>query len=72
MRHIDANDATASAGLVLLALGCGWAWPPLGLIVPGLILFGLSVWGTLRKQAHLQAHPQANPLPDSQPEASQP
>ena len=38
-----ADDLHAYGGLILLAIGCAWAWPPLGLIVPGALLFALGI-----------------------------
>lgn len=37
-------EAAATVGFLLLSVGCGMAWLPLGLIVPGAILFGGSTW----------------------------
>ena len=36
------------AGLVVLCLGLGWAWPPLGVSVAGLALIVLAVLLGLR------------------------
>jgi hypothetical protein len=43
-------DLLGLAGLVLVLVsaGCGWAWLPLGLIVPGLALCGLAIVGAAR------------------------
>lgn len=34
------------AGLGLIAAGCWWIWPPLALLVVGLVLIILALWGT--------------------------
>lgn len=33
------RNAAATAAFAAIALGFFWAWPPLGLIVPGTIVF---------------------------------
>ena len=44
----DLYDLLALAGLVMLGVGLWWIWPPLGLVVPGGLLFVvgmLAAWG---------------------------
>jgi hypothetical protein len=43
------RDATAIIGLIMLFVGCSWAWPPLGLIVCGAILILAAAWGHSRE-----------------------
>lgn len=47
------RDFVFVAGLLMFGLGCGWAWPPAGLIGPGVILMALAVRGG----AHVQRSP---------------
>ncbi|HYE20967.1 MAG TPA: hypothetical protein VEA69_21150 [Tepidisphaeraceae bacterium] len=42
------RDVCAIAGAVTLSTGFGLAWLPLGFIVAGGLLLGISVWGFLR------------------------
>ena len=42
------RDVAAIIGFGLLAAGCWYAWPPLGLIVPGMLLLSAAVAGHLR------------------------
>lgn len=35
-----------AAGLLLLSLGAFWAWPPAGLIAPGLVLLFVALAGS--------------------------
>lgn len=37
------EDLAVVVGLVMLGAGFWWCWPPLGLIVPGALLFLLGV-----------------------------
>ena len=41
----DPWDVLALIGLLLFTAGLGWAWRPLWLIVPGVALLLLGVWG---------------------------
>lgn len=43
---MNRRDVFNAAGLVLLAVGCGLAYPPLGLIIPGVLLLAMGQWGT--------------------------
>jgi hypothetical protein len=42
------RDVSAIIGACLLSVGAGLAWLPLGFIVAGGLLFGLSLWGHVR------------------------
>lgn len=44
LRAIRDREITLVLGLGLLAVGFGMAWPPLGLIVPGLIVTAVALW----------------------------
>jgi hypothetical protein len=45
---MDRYDGLVVVGLGLLAGGFYWAWPPLGLIVPGAVLMLLGILGASR------------------------
>lgn len=47
-QQLEARDILGLAGIVLLGLGCGFVWAPLGLIVPGGILVYLAIAGVKR------------------------
>lgn len=47
-QQLEARDVLGLAGLMLLGLGFGFVWPPLGLIVPGGILVYLAIAGVKR------------------------
>ena len=47
----------AVASFTAVAVGCFWAWPPLGLIVPGGIVFGFLSW------SHVNGRTDAQPPP---------
>lgn len=38
-------DLLSFAGVVLVAAGLGWAWPPAAPIFLGLVLSALGLWG---------------------------
>lgn len=48
---MDWYDGLVVVGLGLLAAGCAWAWPPLGLIVPGVVMMVLGLVGAARRGA---------------------
>lgn len=39
----DLSDVLATVGLLLMAAGAGWIYPPAGLIVPGVVLFLMGI-----------------------------
>ncbi|MCP1832820.1 hypothetical protein [Bradyrhizobium sp. USDA 4545] len=41
----DARDAVLAFGLVLLAAGLWFVWPPASLIVPGAVLSAVAIFG---------------------------
>ena len=43
-----------SSAIAVLAYGCCLAWKPLGFIVPGALIFGLSVFADLRSSTVLK------------------
>lgn len=45
---IDAHDLGAALGLCLMSVGLWWIWPPVALVVVGLILLLASVSGARR------------------------
>lgn len=45
----NAPNLLATASLAAIAAGCWMAWPPLGLIVPGVIVFGCLTMDRLRR-----------------------
>ena len=47
-QELEPRDVLGLGGLVLLGLGFGFVWPPLGLIVPGGILVYLAIAGVKR------------------------
>lgn len=44
----NAADLLAAGSLLAVGAGFWMAWRPLGLIVPGAIVFGCLAWGRLR------------------------
>ena len=48
LRFMDRFDILALLGLLLLAAGLYFAWPPLALIVPGALLFVVAMVGARR------------------------
>lgn len=45
----NAGDVIFTSALLSVAVGFFWAWAPLGLIVPGLIVCGIMVWSRRSK-----------------------
>lgn len=46
MKRFDEGDAVLAVGVLLLSGGAGWVYPPMGLIVPGVVLTYLALfWG---------------------------
>lgn len=45
----DPESIAATLAFVALTAGLFWAWPPLGLIVPGGIVFGCLAWRRMQK-----------------------
>lgn len=43
LKEIDPNDVIGALGLLLVAAGIWWIYPPAGLIAAGLMLIGLAV-----------------------------
>jgi hypothetical protein len=43
VKKIDARDITGFTGLLALSGGAGWAWPPAGPMVFGVLLIALAV-----------------------------
>lgn len=48
--HLDARGWLAVGSLAMLGVGCWLAWPPLGLIVPGGLVFLLLCVGEIVSQ----------------------
>lgn len=46
---MDIYDWFGLIGLVMVAVGCWLIYPPAALIVPGVLLLGLSLAGVLRR-----------------------
>lgn len=44
MKDLDERDAVLGIGVLLLSGGCGWVYPPMGLIVPGVVLTYLALF----------------------------
>ncbi len=42
------RDLAALLGFALIFAGCWWIHPPCALIVCGVLLLGLSIWGAVR------------------------
>jgi hypothetical protein len=42
---VDGRDAMLAIGLAMLAYGVSCVWSPLGLIVPGLVLTAIAIFG---------------------------
>ena len=61
------GDTVFAAGLLLIAVGFAWAWPPLGLIVPGCVLCGLMVFWRLVETIVSLLPPIAGEKQDAQP-----
>jgi hypothetical protein len=49
LQAIDGNDLMVFFGMVLLTSGSYFIYPPLGLVVPGVILFTLGIVGAIRR-----------------------
>jgi hypothetical protein len=47
----QALSLTVAAGLALTAAGCAMVFPPLGLIVPGVVLTALPIFGLMQRGA---------------------
>ena len=45
---IDVFDVLALAGVLLIAVGLWWVYPPLALIISGIWLFAAAVYGSQR------------------------
>lgn len=45
---MNRNEGMALVGFVVMGAGLWLAWPPLGLIVPGGLLFACATWRHLR------------------------
>ena len=45
---MSSADVLVSLSLLSIGVGCWMAWPPLGLIVPGVIVFGCMAISRLR------------------------
>ena len=46
---MDSYDAMGAIGLVLTAAGCWLIYPPLALLVPGVVLLTVAVAGAARR-----------------------
>ncbi len=44
----DSRDALGVIGLGLLAGGCWMVYPPAALVLPGLVLIGVAIFGVRR------------------------
>ena len=44
MKRFDEGDVVLGVGVLLLSGGAGWVYPPLGLIVPGVVLTYLALF----------------------------
>lgn len=55
---MDARGWLAVGSLACLSVGCWLAWPPLGLIVPGGLVFGLLCVGEIVSQLPRQREPE--------------
>jgi len=44
--ELDIADVLAGVGLIMLAIGLYFAWAPLALIVPGVVLLALGIMGS--------------------------
>ena len=45
---IDSNDLMALFGLILISSGVYFIYPPLSLIIPGIVLLGVGLWGSVK------------------------
>jgi hypothetical protein len=45
---IDSNDLMALVGLILISSGVYFIYPPLSLIIPGVVLLGVGLWGSVK------------------------
>lgn len=50
------QDGIFTFGLLLLTAGFFWAWPPLGLIVPGTVICGVMIWSRMHSQKRGDSH----------------
>lgn len=46
----NAANLLALASLVMIGVGFWLAWEPLGLIIPGVLVFACLIWGRLRAE----------------------
>lgn len=44
-RTVDSRDVMLGVGLLLLAVGSWFIWPPLCALAPGVVLIGIAVFG---------------------------
>jgi hypothetical protein len=45
IKSIDLRDIIGLSGIILIGVGFWWIFPPLGLILPGIILAGVAIIG---------------------------
>jgi TRAP-type C4-dicarboxylate transport system permease large subunit len=45
LNHLDGRDVSFALGVLALGAGCGWIYPPAGLIAVGAVVTAVSVFG---------------------------
>lgn len=48
LSNVNKRDFLSVVSLLSLSVGCGLAWPPLSLMVPGALVFFLCVYSHMR------------------------